>query len=157
MRNLSEFFGGPSEEERAVGQWLDGDHDAAGAAREAMAQDPELAAYARDVSTMREGIEAMPQAPAIDDAQMPAFLTGLKERVADEPRVSGGWPMRYALPTATAMVAAIAVAFGLFIMVSGGHTSVEARTEVQEYATELPGATIEVNDGVLVISDAGVR
>jgi len=163
MRKVLRAFGGTSWKADAVDAWLDGEQPLGAAdeeaAREAIATDPALAAYAKGTNTLREGVALLKDAaPAgIADTQMPAYLDALRDKVQADRPAFGGWGQRVMVSTATAVVAAIAVAFGLFVVISGGHTSVDARTEVQEYSTELPGARIEVSENVLFISGVGGR
>ncbi len=158
MRKLLQALGMQSRNEQTIEQWFDGDSTSDARARAAMESDPEAARYAAHLAHMRAGVEAIRNRPGIGDEQLPAFLGELRGKIEQGPATGSPAPWnRWALSTATAVVAAIAVAFGLFIVTTGGHTQVEARTEVQEYATEMPGATIEVNEGVIFISHAGER
>ncbi|PCJ65106.1 MAG: hypothetical protein COA73_03020 [Candidatus Hydrogenedentota bacterium] len=86
----------------------------------------------------REAIGAVDVRQVIGDAQLPSFLAGIEEGVhTPRKRYTGLWAM------ASAVAAALIVTVSTMTILSPGPEPVGAQTVVEEYSTEIDGATAE--------------
>lgn len=91
------------------------------------------------LTTCREAVNALPETPSIEDAQMPAFLSGIAEEV-HAPRRSrtGMWAM------ASLSAAALIVAVSMMTITSEGPVPVSADSVIETFSTDIDGASAEV-------------
>lgn len=125
--------------ENDVERWFDGEQP----------NDPQLESHIEQcttcqkhlafLKTCRASLEALPETPTVDDAQMPAFLAGISESVhAPKRRHAGLWAM------ASVSAAALIVAVSMMSITSEGPTPVAADTIVETYSTDIDGASVEL-------------
>lgn len=121
---------------RKVESWLDGEfHDAAAVERH-LASCTACAADAAQLRVIRERIKRSTSKETIAPAQLPAFLSGIRERIAQpEPRRRGFWAW------APLTIAALIVALFAFSLLTGGPREALA-TEIESVHTDLEGATV---------------
>lgn len=130
-----------------IERWFDGELGEGEQVRVHLAICPACRDHLALLEQMRAAIHAEP-APALDAAQMPAFLGDLRERVEQKPaRSFNVWAMM------SAAAAAVVVAVSLMTIFSPGQQSIEA-TVIEEVKTGIDGATTESNvdeDGTATI------
>ena len=92
------------------------------------------------LTVCRGAVESLGDAPVISDAQMPAFLEGIREEVASTPSRSfrGLWAM------ASMAAAAVIVAVSMMTITSDGPEPVAADSIVETVSTEIDGASVEL-------------
>ena len=121
-----------------VAEWFDGETDGEAKVAQHVAECPVCAAYLRSLRALRTGTESVALRPAIEEAQLPAFLEGIRIKTARRPRRHTGlWAF------ASAAAASVIAALSLFLVFTGGSRDVAA-TVVESAATELEGATVRV-------------
>ncbi len=119
-----------------VERWFDGELAEGETVRVHLAICPACRDHLALLERTRAAIHAMP-APALDDAQMPAFLHDLRTRVEQKPARSFNlWAMM------SAAAAAVVVAVSLLSIFSTGPQPIEA-TVIEEVSTDIQGATTE--------------
>jgi hypothetical protein len=118
--------------------WFDGHLPADAVQEDALT--PDLKAHLALLRSLRGGVEAAHESREISDAQLPAFLAGIREQAQGEP-VAARWPGLWAY--ASVATAAVVVALSALFVVVGGPEEVKAQSEVQTYSSELEGATID--------------
>ena len=109
------------------------------------------------LSLIRKGAAAARRREGIADAQFPAFLDGVRARIAAEERRPAGFAARLARERAWAVVsltsAALIVAVSAFL-VFAGETPNAGATVVEEVSTEIDGASVHWDtseDGATVV------
>lgn len=137
--------------EQMLEAWFDGRLPAD--AIEEHALSPALKGHLALLRALRNGAQASAEAMphAINDAQLPAFLAGIREQAEGEP-AGLRWPSLWAYASVAA--AAVVVALSTLFIVAGGPEEVKAQSEVQTYSSELEGATIDAytsDNGTAVI------
>ncbi len=110
---------------------------------------PSCRAYLAGLERMRAGFAVRKAAPEIADAQLPAFLRQLQDRVEAAPaaRPVRLWAMF------SAATAALVVTVSVLSIVSTGPKPIEA-TVIEERSTEIQGATTAVtvaDDGTTTV------
>lgn len=107
------------------------DHDDGGAS------DAETKAYRRELELLRQGARTVARHERITDAQFPAFMAGINERIAEQPVRShrGLWAF---LSLASA---SLIVAVSTFVIIRGATPDATA-TVVEDVKTEIEGATV---------------
>jgi hypothetical protein len=126
---------------REIERQFDGESD-----RSAPVENSAHAAYLRKV---RDGVAEVKDTPEIADEQFSAFMAGIHQGI-DQPRKAGHGRV-WALASIAA--ASLIVALSTFAIFSGGPGEVSARTVVEDYSTDLEGATVDVetsDDGATV-------
>lgn len=135
---------------REMQRWFDGAASPDSHIQARWEHDSELAEELHWWSVMRAGCEQVRAHPTIADTQMPAFLDQVRESIQQAPgRRFGGW---WAFTSVAA--AALLVAVSAFVIFSGGPSEVKAHTVVENYSTELEGATVDMDtteDGTVTI------
>lgn len=125
---------------RDIERWFDGESPAPDAVEDRLARSEPAAAHAAYLRTLRAGAKARSVAPEIRDEQFDAFMSGIRDDI-EAPRTShhrGFWAL------ASVVAASLIVAVSAFIILSGGTKPVAARTVVEDYSTDLKGATVNV-------------
>ena len=120
-----------------VERWFDGESEASAEAERHVRACAVCAAHLEGLESLREGVRTAATRATIGDAQMPAFLRGIRDAI-ERPSPRHG---RRAWVAATVSLAALIVASLAFTLLTGGPQGVRA-VEVEHYATELEGATI---------------
>lgn len=117
-----------------VEQWFDGERVDEEAVKKAMESDAAAADHAAFLKTLRAGISTLKTEAEISDAQLPAFMSGIREGIRPPARSHGGWWALVSLASA-ALIAAVST----LIVISGGATKVRAQSTVEEFSTDLKG------------------
>jgi hypothetical protein len=111
--------------------------------------------YLADLAFLREGVQAVPPAPEIADAQFSAFMQGIREGVEAAPEPRRGFWAALSLVTA-AMVAAISI---FVIFETNNIVQPPTVSAVESASTDISGATVTSGtskDGSAVVwLDAG--
>jgi len=121
---------------REVEHWIDGERGDPAAVEKHVAACEPCAAYLADLDRVRQGVQIAAVREAITDAQLPAFMEGIRERLEPPARRHRGF---WALASLSA--AALVVALLAFSLLTGGPQEVLA-TEIESFNTELEGATV---------------
>ena len=120
---------------RRLEQWFDGEIDDKDIDLDVLLSAPEQASYLKNLEMIRGGVQAVATPAIIADAQFPAFMEGIRERVErPAPRFRGLWAMLSL--TAALFIAVISV----LTMISSNSKPVSAGTVVEESSTDLEGA-----------------
>jgi len=132
-----------------VERWFDGEETRErGDIEKHLALCPHCAPYLRGLRTLREGVRLVSHREEIQDAQFPAFMHGIRERLETAPhRSTGMWAV------VSLVTASIIVASATLLIMTGGPQSVKA-TVVESYSTDLEGATVDTystEDGTAVV------
>ena len=131
-----------------VEAWFDGESPELEEVKCHIAACPECAALARRLQAVRGGVEAVATRETIADAQVPAFIEGIRQGIAPPARGHRGlWAL------ASAATACVLVIFSVFTVLRGGPGDTLS-TEVESYSTELKGATVSVqlsDDGAATV------
>jgi hypothetical protein len=139
-----EFF---DRKYKRIAAEFDGEIALSEAERDALLQDPERARYAEALPALRSGAQAAARVtPRIEDAQMGAFMAGIREGVATPEHA----PHRGFWAAVSLTAAAMVIAVSTFIVLDGGPQAVQAN-EVESISTDLEGARLDVYD-----SDEGI-
>ena len=124
-----------------VERWFDGEHKDSESLNSHIESCESCKAHVAFLRECRDAVAAMPAAPVIADAQMPAFLEGIADAVHTPRRRSAGfWAM------ASALTAALIVAVSFITIVSTGPEPVGAKSIIETVSTEIDGATVEILD-----------
>jgi len=127
---------------RRVEQWFDGESSEAAGVEQHIAECARCAAHLEMLRELRQTVAAATLRPGLREAQFPAFLDGIRERLTVEtPR--RGHRRLWALVSLSA--AALVVAFSAFIVFGGKPARVDA-TVVESCTSEIQGATITTYD-----------
>lgn len=134
--------------QRDVERWFDGEGSNEAEIERHIDGCPRCANHIERLAEARAAI-AQTSVPVIADEQLPAFLRELEGRV-HAPRRSrvGLWAM------ASAGAAAIVVALSIMSIFSTGPTPIAAQSTVDEFSTEIDGATTETfytDDGTATV------
>jgi len=127
---------------RRVEQWFDGESSEAAGVERHVAECARCAARLETLRAVRQTVSTVASSPEIRDAQLPAFLEGIRERLAVETPRHGNRRL-WALVSLSA--AALVVAFSAFIVFGGKPARVDA-TVVESCTSEIQGATITTYD-----------
>jgi anti-sigma factor RsiW len=134
---------------RQIEKWFDGEEAGkSGDIEKHLASCPHCTSYLRSLRTLRERVRLVSRREEIQDAQFPAFMHGIRERLEAPPRRSAGMWAAVSLVTAS-----IIVASATLLIMTGGPQSVKA-TVVESYSTDLEGATVDTystEDGTAVV------
>ena len=122
---------------REVEQWFDGELEGTGELERHVDGCPECAAHLEELRRFRTGVAATGAPEAIRDAQFPAFMEGIRERVEYRPFWRG---RLWALASVTA--AALIVAVSAFLVLTDGSPERVEATVVESCSTDLEGATV---------------
>lgn len=124
---------------KQIGALLDGEPHYSGDAEHHLG-DAACRDYADAVRLMRSGAREAAHAPEISDAQLGAFIAGIRDGIErPEPRTAGLWA------TASVVAAALVLVLSLLAVFSRGGEPVRA-TEVESAYTELEGVTVEFDN-----------
>lgn len=93
---------------------------------------PEAAQWVAALERQRAGVQAVRAVPGIDDAQLPAFIAGIRDGIEAPRRRHGGF---WALVSLTA--ASLVMAVSMFALMTGGPAAVDAKTEVESVESDL--------------------
>jgi anti-sigma factor RsiW len=119
-----------------IERWFDGELAEGEQVRVHLALCPACRDHLALLERMREAIHA-DRAPSLDTAQIPAFLSDLRQRVEQRPARSFNlWAML------SVAAAAVVVAVSLISIFSPGPQSIEA-TVIEQVSTDIQGATTE--------------
>lgn len=133
-----------SRKEYLVERCFDGEYpqeEAAGLLKD----DPEADTYRKSLDTLRAAARAAAATPEIAPAQFPAFMDGIRQRVAPQPRGHRGfWAF------ASAMAAASIVAAAAFLLIVDNYR-VPVAAEIEHISTDIPGAEVHYR-----VSDDGM-
>ena len=123
--------------QRKAERWFDGESNNRHEVERHVAECPDCAAWLEMLRETRAGVESVLGQVEISDAQLPAFLEGIREQIQGPRRRArtGLW----ALASVTA--AALVVAISMMTIFSDGPAPVQAQTIVEQCSTELDGAT----------------
>ncbi|MBN2308494.1 MAG: hypothetical protein JXR94_05955 [Candidatus Hydrogenedentes bacterium] len=122
--------------ERRLECWFDGELGSDAEAVQAALSQSECQAYLAWLRELREHTRAVAARPAINDAQFPAFMAGIRNKLEAPPRRHA---QLWALASLTA--AALIVAVSLFLMFNGAGGNGTA-TVVEAVETQIDGATV---------------
>ena len=120
---------------KTLERWFDGDASCEAEARALIAEDPNCAAHIEALKFMRQGARELAHRESIQSAQFPAFMEGIRERLAP-PRHR----YRGALTVASAVAASLIAAIALFVMATPAPEDVSA--EVEQVDTFIEGAEV---------------
>lgn len=119
-----------------VGKWFDGASRDPQAVERHVASCAVCTAHWAQLRLLRDGVQAVAGHPEIADAQLPAFMEGIRGATLAPRRTHRGfWAV------ASACVTALIIASVVFYAFTGGPREVMA-TEIESYSTELAGATV---------------
>lgn len=121
-----------------VEQWFDGDRRDDAAINDHLASCGLCRSHIARLETLRAGIGAIAQHHTIQDAQLPAFMAGIREGVEQaQPRRGGLWA------SLSLGLAALVVSISAYVMFPTGSSQVVATVESAE--TELVGGEVHVD------------
>ena len=112
---------------------------------EHLAACPECAAYLKRLQVMREGAAAITERQGVADAQFPAFVNGIYERLEAPSPLPAKAGIGRLLALASLVAAALIISAAAFTLFSAGPAPVSA-TEVESISTDLEGATVDWYD-----------
>jgi hypothetical protein len=120
---------------KTVERWFDGDASCKDEAKALIAGDPQCAAHLEALKLMRQGARELAHQESIQPAQFPAFMDGIRERLAPPRRRYRG-----ALTVASAVAASLIAAIAIFVMATPAPDDVSA--EVEQVDTFIEGAEV---------------
>jgi len=133
---------------KEVEAWFDGESAEPQAVEQHIAGCRACAAHLASLKAARNGVRAVAERHTIADAQMPAFMRGIREEIQ---KPSRGHRALWVL--ASAATACMLALFSIYAVVTSGPND-SLRTEIQSYSTELEGATVQTRlaeDGTLLV------
>ena len=120
---------------KTLERWFDGDVSCEAEAKALIAEDPKCATHLEALKFMRQGARELAHQEAIQSAQFPAFMEGIRERLTPPHRRYRG-----ALTVASAVAASLIAAIALFVMATPAPEDVSA--EVEQVDTFIEGAEV---------------
>ncbi|MBI4558940.1 MAG: hypothetical protein HY706_15260 [Candidatus Hydrogenedentes bacterium] len=122
--------------EEQIERWLDGERVDAAFCERHVTTCPTCAARAAQLKLVRAGVGAVATHEEIRDAQFPAFLNGIRERLETPARHHYGlWAL------SSVSLAALIAAFSAFLLMTGGPRPASA---VESATTELEDTEVTV-------------
>lgn len=120
---------------KIIERWFDGDRSCEAEAKTLLANDAACAAHIEALKVLRQGAQALTHHETIQPAQFPAFMDGIRERLAPPRRHYRG-----VLTVASAIAASLIAAVSIFIMATPAPENVSA--EVEQVDTFIEGAEV---------------
>lgn len=127
-----------TEDKKRVERWFDGELNELGEQDAAVFSRPECQAYLEGLRQVHEGIEAVAEDQRIEDAQLPAFMAGIRDGAQRRAPA-----MRRMMALASVPTAALIVAVSMYAVFRGAGGD-DARTVVEAATTEIEGAQVEL-------------
>ena len=124
-----------------VERWFDGELVEAEAVERHLSDCLACRQHLAFLEKTRAGVGAVTEPAEISDAQMPAFLEGIREEVARRPKRRHTGLLALASVACAALISTASVLY----LVSGQPTVAQADTVVESHDTEIEGATTEVH------------
>jgi len=116
-----------------IERWFDGESADPEPIKRHVAECASCSAHLAQLETVRKGVSALSRHEEIRDAQLPAFMTGIREGVERPVRWRGVWAF------VSIAAAALIVAASVLFIITNGPRTVNA---VESCSTELEGATV---------------
>lgn len=120
-----------------VERWFDGEAEHGEAVEAHVAGCESCGAFIDGLTQLRSCAQLLAAKPEIADGQFPAFMQGVREKLDVPVRRFG---RLWALMSLSA--AALVVALSTFFVMIGGLRTVDAKTDVELYTTDIQNATV---------------
>ncbi len=120
---------------KTIERWFDGDISYEAEAQRLITSDSACAAHFETLEVLRKGAQELAHHPRIEPAQFPAFMDGIRERLAPPHRHYRG-----ILTVASAVAASLIVAISILVMATPAPENVSA--EVEKVDTFIEGAEV---------------